>query len=83
DLVTQVNQILRQGHRLAIEYVDSRRFRTNSWNSYAAFEGDGPEAIAALEACLAEHRSDYVRLVGISGSDRRRVLETIVHRPDH
>ena len=81
ELVSQVNQILQQGHRLGIEFVDDRRFRTNSWNCYGAFQSDAPAAIAALESCLAEHRDDYVRLVGISGSDRRRVMETIVHRP--
>ena len=82
DLVTQVNQILSQGHRLGIEWVDSRRFRTNSWNCYGMFEGNGAEAIAALEACLTDHSTDYVRLVGIGQNDRRRILEQVIHRPD-
>ena len=81
ELVSQVNQILQQGQRLGIEFVDDRRFRTNSWNCYGTFQNDGAAAIAALEACLAEHQHDYVRLVGVAGSDRRRVVETIVHRP--
>lgn len=82
EIVTQVNQILNQGHRLTIEYVDGRRFRTNSWNSYATFEGNGADAIAALEACLAEHSRDYIRLVGVNPRDRRRIAETIIHRPN-
>jgi ribulose bisphosphate carboxylase small subunit len=81
ELVSQVNQILQQGLRLGIEFVDDRRFRTNSWNCYGAFQNDGATAIAALETCLEEHRQDYVRLVGITATDRRRVIETIVHRP--
>lgn len=81
DMVTQINQILGQGHRLGIEYVDQRRFRTNSWNCYGMFEGNGAEAIAALEACLSEHPEEYIRVVGINLSDRRRVLEQIVQRP--
>ena len=81
DVVAQVNQLLAQGQRLGIEWVDSRRFRTNSWNCYGMFEGNGAEAIAALEACLNDHSADYVRLVGINKGDRRRVLEAIVHRP--
>lgn len=80
ELVSEVNRILGQGQRLSIEYVDDRRFRTNSWNSYGTFQGDGATAIAALEACLNEHQRDYVRLVGIY--DRRRMIETIVQRPD-
>ncbi|MBW4581233.1 MAG: ribulose bisphosphate carboxylase small subunit [Tildeniella nuda ZEHNDER 1965/U140] len=82
DMVTQVNQILKQGHRLGIEYVDERRFRTNSWHSYGSFQGQPSEAIAALEACLDEHTGDYVRLVGIDPENRRRVVETIIQRPN-
>jgi ribulose bisphosphate carboxylase small subunit len=81
-MVSEVNRILGAGHRLGIEYVDDRRFRTNAWNCYAMIETNAAEAIAALETCLAEHDRDYIRLVGISRADRRRVLETIIHRPD-
>lgn len=81
--VKEANQILNQGLRLGIEYVDARRFRTNSWTSYGSFQGNAPDAIAALEACLSEHDRDYVRLVGINPRDRRRLIETIVHRPTH
>ncbi len=81
ELVSQVNQILGQGLRLGIEYVDERRFRMNSWNCYGMFQDDGAGALSALEACLGEHEANYVRLVGINFSDRRRVVETIVHRP--
>ena len=81
NIVTQINQILQQGNRLGIEYVDQRRFRTNSWNCYGMFEGNGAEAIAALEACLNEHPEDYIRVVGISLSDRRRLLEQVIQRP--
>lgn len=80
EIVSEVNNILNQGLRLNIEFVDDRRFRINSWNSYGMFDGDGAAAIAAIEACLNEHQKDYVRVVGIN-ADRRRVIETIVHRP--
>jgi ribulose bisphosphate carboxylase small subunit len=82
EIMTEVNRILGQGDRLGIEYVDERRFRTNSWNCYGIFQGNGAEAIAALEACLSQHDRDYVRLVGISSGDRRRLAETIIHRPN-
>ncbi|MBC7969771.1 MAG: ribulose bisphosphate carboxylase small subunit [Verrucomicrobia bacterium] len=82
DVVTQVNQILKQGLRLGIETVDERRFRANSWNSYGAFQGQASEAIAALETCLDENAKSYVRLVGIDPENRRRVTETIIQRPN-
>jgi ribulose bisphosphate carboxylase small subunit len=82
EMVSQVNQILAQGYRLNIEVVDDRRFRTNSWNSYGSFAGDGAAAIAALESCLQAHKGDYVRLVGVNPRDRRRVTEAIIQRPN-
>jgi ribulose bisphosphate carboxylase small subunit len=81
EMTSEINLILGQGYRLAIETVDERRFRTGSWNCYGSYEGDAAMAIAALEICLAESSNQYVRLVGISASDRRRVIETIISRP--
>ncbi|HEY9749576.1 MAG TPA: ribulose bisphosphate carboxylase small subunit, partial [Allocoleopsis sp.] len=78
----QVQQILAQGYRLGIEFVDERRFRTNSWQSYASVQGHESEAIAAVEACLAEHGNDYVRIVGIDPKAKRRMMETVIQRPN-
>jgi ribulose bisphosphate carboxylase small subunit len=78
----QVQQILAQGYRLGIEFVDERRFRTNSWQSYASVQGHESEAIAAVEACLAEHDNDYVRIVGIDPKAKRRMMETVIQRPN-
>lgn len=80
-MVTEVNRILGMGDRLGIEWVDERRFRANSWNCYNTLQGNGAEAMAALETCLEEHYGDYVRLVSIAARDRRRMSEIIIHRP--
>ncbi|MBV8885504.1 MAG: ribulose bisphosphate carboxylase small subunit, partial [Chroococcidiopsidaceae cyanobacterium CP_BM_RX_35] len=82
EILEQIRQVLAQDYRIGIEHVDERRFRTGSWKSYASMQLQGEsEAIAALEACLAEYSSDYVRLVGIDPKAKRRVLETIIQRP--
>jgi ribulose bisphosphate carboxylase small subunit len=81
DTLDQVHHLATQGYRIGIEYVDPRRFRTNSWNCYAAVQGNEQEAIATLQSCLAEHREDYVRIVGIEPNARKRVVETIIQRP--
>jgi ribulose bisphosphate carboxylase small subunit len=81
EMVTEVNRVLGMGDRLGIEWVDKRRFQANSWNCYSILQGNGAEAIAALEACLEEHQKDYIRLVSIAAGDRRRVSENIIHRP--
>jgi len=82
EIVEQIRQILAQGCRLGMEYVDERRFRTGSWKSCVTNQINGEsEAIAALESCLAEHEGEYVRLVGIDPKAKRRVVETIIQRP--
>ena len=40
------------------------------------------QASTALESCLAEYSGEYVRLVGIDPKAKKRVLETIVQRPN-
>lgn len=78
----EVSSILNRGQRLAVEYVDERRFRTGSWQCFGSYQSNVQEAIAALNTCLFEHPKDYVRIVGIDPTSRRRIVETIVQRPD-
>ena len=82
DTIKQVKSLLSQGYGIGIERVDQRRFRTNSWTSCAAFQTeDNREAIAALEKCLNNYPQDYVRLIGINPTNKQRVLEQIIQRP--
>ncbi len=73
---------LAQGHNIGIEFVDKRRFKTNSWQNYGSVVVGESEAIIALESCLTEHEDDYVRLFGIESNTRRRLWEKIVQRPN-
>jgi len=82
DLRTQVRQLLAQGYRVGAEYADERRFRTSSWKSATSIHSDNPsEVVSALEATLAEHAGEYVRLIGIDPKAKRRVAEEIIQRP--
>jgi ribulose bisphosphate carboxylase small subunit len=84
NLSRLVQNILDRGQGLGIEVVDARRFRTNSWQCYRMIQASVnslAEAQTALSACLAEHPQDYIRLVAIDPTNRRRTSETIVHRP--
>ncbi|MDE5076011.1 MAG: ribulose bisphosphate carboxylase small subunit [Trichodesmium sp. St5_bin2_1] len=38
--------------------------------------------INAIENCLVEHQNDYVRLIGIDGNMKRRIVEKIIYRPN-
>ncbi|KAB8334304.1 carbon dioxide-concentrating mechanism protein CcmM [Scytonema tolypothrichoides VB-61278] len=83
ETVDQVRYLLDQGYKIGTEHVDQRRFRTGSWQSCTPIQARSVgEAIAALESCLADHSGDYVRLFGIDPKGKRRVLETIIQRPD-
>ena len=83
ELVTQVRQLLAQGFQVSTEHADQRRFRANAWHNCAPITATHESGVlAALDACLAEHRGEYVRLVGIDPKAKRRVLETVIQRPD-
>lgn len=83
ETVEQVRYLLNQGYKIGTEHVDQRRFRTGSWHSCQPIEAKSlNDAIAALEHCMVEHSGEYIRLFGIDQKDRRRVLETIIQRPD-
>lgn len=79
----QIRQILSQGYKISIEHVDERRFRTGSWQSCVNTHIDAhSDAISALESCLVEYSGEYLRLVGIDPKAKRRVVETIIQRPN-
>ncbi|MDY6901803.1 MAG: ribulose bisphosphate carboxylase small subunit [Cyanobacteriota bacterium] len=82
EVLEQMREILATGAHIGIEYVDQRRFRTGSWNSYAGHQiEDMAEAIAAVEACLVEHNNDYIRIFGIDPKAKRRLNEIMIQRP--
>ncbi|MBD1922906.1 ribulose bisphosphate carboxylase small subunit [Microcoleus sp. FACHB-831] len=82
EAITQVRSLLAQGYQIGTEHADKRRFRTSSWNSCAPIQAKREsEVVSALEACMAEHSGDYVRLIGIDPKAKRRVLETIIQKP--
>lgn len=81
DTAQQVRQLLSQGYRVAAEYADERHFRTSSWYSAPINSSSESAAIASLQACLADHGGEYVRLIGIDTKTKRRVFEDIIQRP--
>jgi len=83
EMAEQVRQLLAQGYKVGTEHADKRRFKTSSWKSGAPIAAtNASQAIAAVEASMAEHVGEYVRLIGIDSKAKRRVLEEIIQRPD-
>ncbi|MFQ3626689.1 MAG: ribulose bisphosphate carboxylase small subunit [Cyanobacteriota bacterium] len=82
EVVEQVRHLLAQGYRIGTEHADTRRFQTSSWHSCAPIQSSREaDVLAALQACLAEHSGEYVRMFGIDTHSKRRVGELIVQRP--
>lgn len=82
DISSQVRSLLAQGYRVGIEHADERRFKTSSWKTGAPIQSENPQqAVAELQAALAEYAGEYVRLIGIDPKAKRRVLELIIQRP--
>ncbi|MGD1908597.1 MAG: ribulose bisphosphate carboxylase small subunit [Leptolyngbyaceae cyanobacterium] len=83
DLVQQIRQLLNQGYRIGTEYADPRRFKINIWQTCSPVQSTREsEVLAAVQACMAEHANDYVRLIGIDSVAKRRVSEVTIQRPD-
>lgn len=79
----QVKELLSQGYKIGMEYADQRRFKTGSWQSCATLQtNQETEVMSSIESCLAEHGGEYVRLIGIDPKAKRRVVETIIQRPN-
>ncbi|CAN5722883.1 ribulose bisphosphate carboxylase small subunit [soil metagenome] len=81
-VMDQVTQLVNQGHKISVEYADKRRYRSGIWKTGAAISAQRPaEAISALGKQLAQHRDDYVKLVGIDPQAKRRVVEMTIQKP--
>jgi carbon dioxide concentrating mechanism protein CcmM len=82
DVTQIVRQLLAQGFRIGTEFADARRYRATSWTSGPSYQGSRDnEAISLLTTLVAEHENDYVRLIGIDTTARRRVTELLIHKP--
>ncbi|WP_413163589.1 ribulose bisphosphate carboxylase small subunit [Capilliphycus salinus ALCB114379] len=83
EVLEQIEHILEGGYRVGLEYADPRRFKTGSWKTCSMVDSNHQSDIMdAIEGCLSEHPNDYVRLIGIDTQAKRRVIETIIQRPN-
>ncbi|WP_421654724.1 ribulose bisphosphate carboxylase small subunit [Leptothermofonsia sp. ETS-13] len=80
-IADQVRQLLAQSYRVGVEYADQRRYKTSSWQTGTIQGSRESDLVSSLQAFLSEHPNDYVRLIGIDPKSKRRVVETIIHKP--
>ncbi|MEO1590050.1 MAG: ribulose bisphosphate carboxylase small subunit [Cyanobacteria bacterium J06632_22] len=83
EAVQQVRQFLNQGYRIGAEHADQRRYRSGVWQTCPPVQSSSErEVLGALDACLAEHEGEYVRIFGIDPVAKRRVGGVTVQRGD-
>ncbi|MGB3137833.1 MAG: ribulose bisphosphate carboxylase small subunit [Nodosilinea sp.] len=83
EVVQQVRQYLNQGYSIGTEHADSRRYSSGVWQTCSPIQSSREgEVFGALEACLAEHSGEYVRMFGIDPQAKRRIASTTIQRPD-
>jgi carbon dioxide concentrating mechanism protein CcmM len=82
EIIKEIRSLLAGGYKIGMEHADKRRFKTKSWQSCSPIDSTREsEVVAGLEACLAEHSGEYVRMLGIDTQAKRRVSQTIIQRP--
>lgn len=82
EIESQVRSLLDSGYKLGLECADERRFKSSVWQSCASIDRNLPsEAISAVANCLAQHPKEYIRLIAIDPTAKRRVKESIIQRP--
>lgn len=82
DVAQQVRQWLSQGYHVGAEHADARRYNSNVWQSCKTITGNREgDVLRAINACIAEHPNEYVRVFGIDPRAKRRVAAVTVQRP--
>ncbi|MGD1904814.1 MAG: ribulose bisphosphate carboxylase small subunit [Leptolyngbyaceae cyanobacterium] len=83
DIMDVIRQQLRLGHRIGLEFADMRRFKVGSWQSGPTIASvHEAQVLTQVEHFLADHPSDYVRLLSIDPRAKQRQLERMIQKPE-
>ncbi|MBD0334317.1 MAG: ribulose bisphosphate carboxylase small subunit [Cyanobacteria bacterium Co-bin13] len=83
EIVQQVRQYLNQGYQIGIEHADMRRYRSGVWQTCPPIQSNREaDVLAALDACLAEHGGEYVRMFGVDPVAKRRIAPVTIQHAD-
>ena len=78
-----IQQQLRQGYHIGLEFADARRFKAGSWQSGPTISSTHEaQVFTQVEHFLGSHSGDYVRFLSIDPKAKQRQLEKIIHKPD-
>ncbi len=79
----QIRQVVNRGGRISVEFANKRQFQNGGWQSGGFLSGSNESAVmSALNQFVAQHSGEYVRVVGVDPVAKKRLMETIVQRPN-
>jgi carbon dioxide concentrating mechanism protein CcmM len=82
DAANHIRSLVRNGHKITLEFADKRRYKINSWQTAGVIQtGNESSAIAQAESLMAEYAGAYIQLVGTDMKSKRRVVEAVIHKP--
>ncbi len=82
DAANHIRSLVRNGHKITLEFADKRRYKINSWQTAGVLQaGNESSAIAQAESLLAEYAGAYIQLVGTDVKSKRRVVEAVIQKP--
>jgi carbon dioxide concentrating mechanism protein CcmM len=82
DAANHIRSLVRNGHKITLEFADKRRYKINSWQTAGVIQaGNESGAIAQVETLLAEYSGAYIQLVGTDNKSKRRVIEAVIQKP--
>ena len=82
-IIDIIRQQLRLGHHIGLEFADVRRFKVGSWQSGPTIASSHEaQVLTQVEQFLADHPSDYVRLLSIDFKAKQRQLEQVIQKPE-
>jgi carbon dioxide concentrating mechanism protein CcmM len=82
DAANHIRSLVRNGHKITLEFADKRRYKINSWQTAGVIQaGNESGAIAQVESLLAEYAGAYIQLVGTDNKSKRRVIEAVIQKP--
>jgi ribulose-bisphosphate carboxylase small chain len=85
ETAAQVDRILERGLVPAIEHTAEPGPRNVYWSMWKLplFEArTSEEVLSEVEACVAAHPADYVKLIGYDPKRQGQVASFVVRRPD-
>lgn len=82
DAANHIRSLVRNGHKITLEFADKRRYKINSWQTAGVVQSANESgALGQVESIMADYAGTYLRIVGTDSRSKRRVVEAVIQKP--